>query len=90
MTTDQTKLREQITAALELVIEVGKVIKELRTVPSGVLYAQLQGVMSLQSYAILIDKLIELKLVRRDRMHLLTWIGDDDASQTAARPTQTE
>ncbi len=73
-----TKPTDQETQAIiDMMSAVGGVIKELGSVPSGHLYAQLMGLLRLDVYEATIDTLVRLKLVRRDRNHMLTWIGGE-------------
>jgi hypothetical protein len=65
---------EQRRAALALVAAVAETIRESRSVPSGVLYASLLNVMSMQDYNATIDMLKRAKLVE-ESAHVLTWIG---------------
>ena len=67
--------KQQAAAALSVILAVGDAIRELKEVPSGHLYAQLMAKMSLDQYNAIIDILIEAKMVKRSRSHLLTWIG---------------
>jgi hypothetical protein len=64
----------QEKAALEIVLVVGDAIKELGSVPSGHLYAQLMGRMSLDSYNKIIGMLKNAKVIKEEG-HLLTYIG---------------
>lgn len=66
--------RDQIAAALKTVQAVAEAIKELGSVPSGELYAQLMGHLSLSAYTRVIDTLKRTGLVKESN-HLLTWIG---------------
>ena len=68
---------EQVAAAVALHLTkiVGEAIRDLGSVPSGHLYAAVMDHLDIHKYNLIIDKLIEAKLVRRDRSHLLTWIG---------------
>lgn len=65
---------EQRRAALALVVAVTETIRELRSVPSGVLYATLMNKMSIHDYNATIDMLKRAKLVE-ESAHVLTWIG---------------
>lgn len=69
--TNEAKLK----AAVAIARAVAEAIRELGSVPSGHLYAQLMGHMSLEIYERVIDTLVKTGLVRKDRSHLLTWIG---------------
>jgi hypothetical protein len=53
---------------------VAEAIRELGSVPSGHLYAQLMDKMSLETYTAVIQVLKNTKLVE-EKNHLLTWIG---------------
>lgn len=60
--------------AMLVVAAVGAAIKELGSVPSGVLYSQLQGRMSLNAYMAIVNTLKAACLVR-EKHNLLTWIA---------------
>lgn len=66
---------KQVAAALQIVAAVGEVIQTLGAIPSGELYAQLMGHFSLERYEEIIGVLIQGGMVRRERSHLLVWIG---------------
>jgi len=53
---------------------VGEAIRDLGSVPSGHLYAQLMGRMDLDTYNKLIGLLKQANLVEESN-HLLTWVG---------------
>ena len=62
-------------AALGVVMAVADCIRELRTVPSGHLYARLMGHISIDDYQSVIATLVRSGLVREHPSHLLEWIG---------------
>lgn len=64
----------QEKAALAIVLAVGEAIKDLGSVPSGHLYAQLMGRMSLETYNKVIGILVKTGAVKNEN-HLLTWVG---------------
>jgi hypothetical protein len=57
------------------VLAVAEAIEGLGRVPSGHLYAQLMGHMSLETYEKIIGVLIGAKMVRKETSHELVWIG---------------
>lgn len=61
-------------AALAILVAVGEAIKDLGSVPSGHLYAQLMGQMSLDQYNSVIGVLKRVGAVKEEN-HLLTYIG---------------
>ena len=69
-----TMTKEQIKAALELIVAIGDVIRELKEVPSGHLYARVMNNLTLEQYESIINQLIRAKLVRKSN-HVLYWIG---------------
>jgi hypothetical protein len=83
--------REQVRAAVEVARAVGDCIRELRTVPSGHLYARLMGNLSLEDYQSVIATLVRAGLVREHASHLLEWIGPSgpSANQTNTRKENT-
>lgn len=67
--------KEQIGAALNMVRAVADSIRELKRVPSGTLYAQVMGVMSIQEYEWIIARLVGAGLVRKESNELI-WCED--------------
>lgn len=65
--------KEQIAQGLNTIRAVADTIRELKTVPNGVLYAQLMGVMDLAQYDKIIGILKRTGLVKETN-HLLEWI----------------
>jgi hypothetical protein len=70
-----TPTKEQAKAAFAALAAIAETIRELREVPSGVLYAHLMGKMSLETYQSFIGRLINAGLVEEDQSHLLRWVG---------------
>lgn len=66
---------EQIQSAITAVSEIGKVIREVKRIPSGHLYAQLMGVLSLEKYEMIIGLLKKTGLVTEQNNELI-WIAD--------------
>lgn len=65
---------QKMQAAVEIMKAVAEAIKEAGSIPSGHLYAQLMGKMSLGSYEKMIDAMQRMGLVKVDD-HLLTYVG---------------
>ncbi len=66
--------KSEVNAAVQVVVAVGEAIKSLGSVPSGHLYAQLMGRMSLETYNKVIALLVKTGAVKNEN-HLLTWVG---------------
>jgi hypothetical protein len=66
----------QKEAIAGILAELGKIIREKGSIPSGHLYAQLMGVISLEKYEQYISLLIKMNLIRKEPSHLLVWIGE--------------
>lgn len=64
-----------MAAAFQILAAVAEAIRELRSVPSGHLYAQLMGRMDFETYTKIIDRLKGAGLVAENKSNLLTWIG---------------
>lgn len=60
--------------AIAIVQVVADVIRELGSVPSGHLYANLMGHMTLDTYQSIISILTRAKLIRVEH-HVITWVG---------------
>lgn len=71
MTTTST---EQTKAAINAIAAVAEAIRALGTVPSGHLYAQVMGHLSLESFEGIIRTLVRAGLVR-ESSNELTWVA---------------
>ncbi len=69
-----TPSKADVLAAFKIAAAIAETIREVGEVPSGVLYAQLCGRISLESYQGVIRALNAAGLVS-ESAHLLTWIG---------------
>lgn len=67
--------KQQITAAIEAISAIGRVIRDVKRIPSGHLYAQLMGVLSLEKYESAIGILKKGKLIAEEHNKLI-WIAD--------------
>lgn len=67
--------KAQTEAAIQTIRAIADAIKELKEVPSGHLYAQLMGRMSLDQYNQIIGILVNAGVVKQDPSYLLHWIG---------------
>ena len=65
---------QQVNSALHVVRAVADAIRELGSAPSGHLYAQLCGKLSLDDYTAIIRILVKNGLVTESN-HLLTWVA---------------
>ena len=61
---------------MSVVAIIADAIRELGSVPSGHLYAQVMGHMTLDNYNAIIASLVGTGLVQNNG-HLLTWIGGE-------------
>jgi hypothetical protein len=66
--------KQETAAALQILLAVAEVIRELGEVPSGVLYAQLLGRVNIEGYQALLRQLKGAGLVE-EKNHLLRWVG---------------
>lgn len=67
--------KSQVVASFNALAALAEAIRELKTVPSGELYATVMGHMDERTYASFIDRLVSAELVSRSDSHLLTWVG---------------
>ena len=67
--------KEQIAAVLMAIKALADVIREKGEVPSGELYANVMGHVSLETYNSMVDRLVGTGLVKRTNSHLLIWVG---------------
>jgi hypothetical protein len=65
---------EKMKAAVQIMKAVAESIKEVGSIPSGHLYAQLMGKMSLGSYEKMIYAMQRMGIIRVED-HLITYIG---------------
>jgi hypothetical protein len=65
---------DDVKKAMQIVLVVAEAIKELGSVPSGHLYAQLMSHMTLDTYTKIIGILKKGGMVTESG-HLLTWVG---------------
>ena len=67
---------KEVTAVIQVVAALAESIRELGSVPSGVLYANVCGHLSMSMYERVIQTLKNAGLVSESG-HVLTWIGGD-------------
>ena len=66
---------QKMKAAVEIMKAVASAVKDLGSIPSGHLYAQLMGKMSLDSYEKMTGALERMGIIRIDGNHLITYTG---------------
>ncbi len=66
--------KSQTLAAVRALVAVAELIRDLRQVPAGKLYATLMPVMDKPAFDGMIRTLVNTGLVHEDNNHLLTWI----------------
>lgn len=67
--------KQQISAAIEAISAIGRIIKDVKRIPSGHLYAQLMGVLSLDKYEATIAILKKGQLIKEENNELI-WIAE--------------
>lgn len=67
--------KQQISAAIEAISAIGRVIRDVKRIPSGHLYAQLMGVLSLEKYEAAISILKRTQLIKEENNELM-WIAE--------------
>jgi hypothetical protein len=72
----RAELRVAIRGAIETIIAVADAIQELKSIPSGHLYAVLMDRLSLDQYSRIIETLENGKLIEVSN-HLITWKGPE-------------
>jgi hypothetical protein len=72
--------RTQVESTFHVVAAVAECIRELRTVPSGHLYARLMSHLDVDAYQSVIATLVRAGLVREHPSHLLEWVGPQRAA----------
>lgn len=66
---------ETITKAVTAITELGRLIKDVKRIPSGHLYAQLMSVLSLPAYQYMLDILVKGDMIKIEN-HEVIWIGE--------------
>lgn len=64
-----------VKAAIGVLAALAEVIRAKGSIPSGELYAQVCGTLSLSTYEGAIGLLVRSDMVKREASHMLTWIG---------------
>lgn len=62
---------------MAMAVALTEVIKVLKEVPSGHLYAGVMSHMSLSEFEGIVFSLVKAKLITYSNGHLITWIGGD-------------
>lgn len=75
MSPKQKPTKEEILGAFQIVLAIGDTIRDLGSVPSGHLYAQLMGRLSINEYEKILGILESAGQIRRESSHLLVWTG---------------
>ena len=73
-------LRAEALASVRVVGAIADAIRELGSIPSGHLYAQLSGRISLQTYQTIISNIASTGLIRVDGNHFLVWTGPNGSA----------
>jgi xanthine dehydrogenase iron-sulfur cluster and FAD-binding subunit A len=76
--TNTAATTEQIKAAFQILAAVADAIRELKTVPSGEMYARLMGRMDLRTFTAIVDRLKGAGLVAESG-DVLLWVGPEIA-----------
>lgn len=69
-----TPTREQVRAAFDLMVAVTEVIRDVKEIPSGVLYARLMDKLSFPAYMAMLESLQRTKLIEV-KSHVIYWVG---------------
>jgi hypothetical protein len=67
--------KSEINGGLQILISTAQLIRTLKTIPAGELYAQLMSKMDLAGFESMIALLVKQGLVKRHQSHLLEWTG---------------
>ncbi len=66
---------KQINAGLEILKALADTIRQLRSVPSGELYARVMGHMDINAYDKALSILKGAGLIAESNAHMLTWVA---------------
>lgn len=72
-----------VERTIQMMRAMTETVQELGSIPSGHLYANVMGHMSLDQYDRIIGILVKAKLVTISGHHVITWIGPNKVSKTA-------
>lgn len=72
--------KEQIKGVIDMTLAVAATIQELKQVPSGHLYAQLMGRITLDDWYIIVNTLKQADVIKESN-HLLIWTGPMKGTQ---------
>jgi hypothetical protein len=64
-------------AAVDIILAIANWIRDIKEIPSGLLYANVMGSISLADYEKIIAILVNADLVAKDASHLLRWVGPE-------------
>lgn len=78
MSATQQQKAEAVKALVMATHAISEAIREAGQLPSGELYAIVMKYMTLDSYEWIITRLIGAGLIRRERSHMLVWIGPNN------------
>lgn len=67
----------QVKSAINVILALSETLREVKEIPSGTLYVQVLGVLTLEQYQRCIDILKGAKLVEETPGHLLRWVGPE-------------
>jgi hypothetical protein len=70
-----TKINTPSIRVLAVLTVLAETIRDLKQIPSGVLYSQLTGRLNLKTYQTIIDKLCVIGIVKLNPNHQLVWLG---------------
>lgn len=74
---DAAGVHDQIASAVLVVAAVAEVVRQVGSIPSGNVYANLCGMITLPQYESILTTLKNAELISESPAHLLTWIGPD-------------
>jgi hypothetical protein len=72
---NEATTKQQVLAAMNTAVAIAEAIRELKSVPSGHLYANVMGRMSLETFEAIIRTLKNADLIKETSSHELIWIA---------------
>ena len=80
-TSRPSDFNKRVVGTLGVILAIAQAIEKSGSIPSGHLYAQLMGHLSLDDYQEVIATLVRAGIVRENPSHLLEWIAPSGATE---------
>lgn len=82
----ESQLNQQVEAYLNACAAIAETVANAKEIPAGHIWAFICDKMSIDTFEHILGTLIKAKLVKRDKSHLLHWIGPERLPREAFEP----